>query len=576
MAVTKVTHAPSLEGQERIAAALEHIAQVEAAAAAGNAAPEFIDATFGALLDGTNTTNVFCAWWPLSAAGEQDRYRRLERFARMAAWAWRGKTYTVRGYSAETSGESRMEPLDDLAALGPAALATDTAPGGADWAEEDPMTWYVRANAVSRADGTADIKAIEGVDDAFDITGELAPVYTFALALWRREVRDASYITKSWRTTQAAGFRPYAGDVGLDGKKRALTWHATFGGSFNKEGKLTSGAGGKPAIDTSAYTGLTAARMWSQYEGLFTDCDVEWLLEMGQLRHQSKGNSGMLEGCTRYSYKYQVAAAEENVSRVLLTDAQEKTLIEGSTVAVGTSEGGTSLYNPAMRAIANNVRILSIASVTVDGTEYKAINLDMEPKTIPATAMISTLGWYHGSTEVVPGHKDGCRGSLTNGLYPLRVAGVEAVDGCHAIGLDPLYRLTAGTGSGRNTYEVFTCMDGSKQAKDITEDYKETGITFTDLPYGWSYVKEFVPNTLGIRFPLQLGGSSTSYYRAGFYGSSGVGVRNPWKFGYFEDGDPAGLAAGTGCNGTETSQYFGAPRLSGAAKTRGEWEGDKP
>lgn len=56
-----------------------------AAIAAGNASAEFIDASFGALLDGTNTTKVFWLWWPLSATGGASKYDRLCRFFAMMA-----------------------------------------------------------------------------------------------------------------------------------------------------------------------------------------------------------------------------------------------------------------------------------------------------------------------------------------------------------------------------------------------------------------------------------------------------------------------------------------------------------
>ena len=370
------THKDGKPLQERIAAALEKIAEAES----GNVA-QFMDQIFTAILDGANTTEVFRQWWPISDTSGETKYHRLERFANMLAAAWDGKVYTVRGYS-ESVGDPTMTPMDDLAGKSPAVLATDAAPGGEDWAEEDPMTWYVRANALSLADGTMNVLAVEGEED-FDITGETAPVYTFALALWKREVRDASYTTKSWRTTRAADFRPYAGDVAPDGKKRALTWHPTFGGALNSKGNLTSGAG-LPAVNfTSGTAGLTAARKWNAYEGLWCDCDTEWLLDMWQLRHFNKENSGMLEGCTTYNVQYQVAAAENGVARVLLTAVQAANLVVGSTVSVGdhSANSNRDRGQTDMRNLADKVRITSIAEVSVGGSTYTAINLDMGGKT---------------------------------------------------------------------------------------------------------------------------------------------------------------------------------------------------
>lgn len=145
------------------------------------------------------------AGWALST--EATKYQLLSRFADMLALAWKDKTYTVRKYNAEVSSDTAMTPLDDLAGKPAALLCTDADTTGADWHDEDPMFWYIRANALSLADGTTNVLAIEG-EAAFDITGETAPVYAFSLALWRKVWDDGQYRFKSWRTAAGGGFGP--------------------------------------------------------------------------------------------------------------------------------------------------------------------------------------------------------------------------------------------------------------------------------------------------------------------------------------------------------------------------------
>ena len=570
----KVTNIPSLEGQTRIAEAVERQNQLLAAIAAGNASAEFIDNCFMQLLDGTNTTSVFWAWWPLSDNGVDTRYRRLARFGRMLANAWSDKTYTLRGYSAEVSSDSQLTPMDDLAGRSPAVLATDTAPGGEDWAEEDPMTWYIRANALSLSDGTMDVIAVEG-EEGFDITGETAPVYSFALALWVKKSDDGSYELSSWRTTKAAGYAPYAGDVAPDNTKRVMTWHPSFGGGLTADGKLTSGAG-KACYNFAAATGgLTAARKWDTYEGLWCDCDTEWLKGMWKLRHFYKENSGILEGCTSYNHQYKVAMAETGVTRVLLTAAQAANLVVGSTVSIGDVTTNTNLDRGQayMHNLADKVRITSIASVTVDGTEYAAVNLDLGDGVtidVTATTYLSTMPWHRGSTEAVPGHKDGCIGSLTNGKYPARIAGVEVLDGAYATGLDPLYDVTANSDGGYD-YKVMECRDSVNLSGSITSNYKDTGIRLIGVTNAWHYIKAFVVNKLGIVIPRLLGGSSAGWYKSAFCGAGSAGVRCPWRFGYLGYGAVGGLACGNGSASPSNAYWYGSPRLSGSGKKRGEW-----
>lgn len=153
-----------------------------AAIAAGNASADFIDASFCALLDGTNTTKVFWLWWAVVATAGTSKYELLCRWFAMMAKAGYKLAYTLRFYLDTVSSDYTGTPLDDLAdGRSAAPLVTNAATNVTDWAEEDLFTWYIRANALSLADGTMNILALEG-EREFDITGETAPS---TASLWR-------------------------------------------------------------------------------------------------------------------------------------------------------------------------------------------------------------------------------------------------------------------------------------------------------------------------------------------------------------------------------------------------------
>ena len=559
---------PSYAQHERMAAALEAIALN-----GGQNSAEALDAACRQLLDGTNTTRVFWSWYPRAlAAGETDKYKLLSRFATAAAQAWNGKTYTLRSYDPSVSGITKMTPMDDLADKAAAQLCTENTEAVEDWADEDPMTWYIRANALSLEDGTMNITYFEG-EDGFDITGEDAPVYTFALALWIKEWNDGTYDYISFRTTRGSGYYPDAGDVDPKNKKRLITWHATFPGGLDSKGALTSGAGIKAYNFASATAGIQKARQKTIYEGLWNDCDTRWILRMWQLRHFDLENSNIAEGCTNYNYQYMAALPEENVKRVLLSASQAAGFIVGSTVSVGDmgAQSNKDRWNAWMRNLADLVKVSSIEKVTVNGTEYTAINLDISGTiTTTATTCISTMPWHSGATEALPGHKDGCTFSLTAGKTPLRVAGVEVLDGSYTIGLDPLYDTTANEAGGFD-YTVYQCRDSQKLSGSITADYEDTGIVYSGMPSGWNYVKAFIKSKLGVLFPKLIGGSSTTYFKSAFYGTASAGVRCPWRFAALGTGGGAGLAAGNGGNAPGNSAWSSRPRLCGAGKKRGEW-----
>ena len=568
----KVTHAPSLEGQLRAAEALEAQNRILAAIAAGNASSGFIDSTFAQLLDGTNTTAVFWSWWPLSDNGVDSRYRRLERFGIMLAKKWSDKTYTLRGYAAEVSSDTALTPLNDLAGRVPAALATDTDDGGEDWAEEDPMTWYIRANALSLDDGHMNILAVEG-EDGFDISGETAPVYRFSIALYKKQAEDGSYETKSYKTVPAPGYAPYERDISPDGTKRVLTWAPCFGGGLTKDGKLTSAVGKKPYISASAKQGLDAARKWEGgNDGLWNDGDSEWLLDTWQLRHFDKENSNKLEGCLRYNIQKKAALAESGVRRVLLATANAADLVVGSTVSVG-DPGSETNYDRGqsyMHSIAHLVRISSIANVTIDGTVYAAVNLELDGDIdTTGTTIISTMPWHSGSTEALPGHRDGSIGSLTNGKFPARISGVEVLNGAYAIGIDPLYNVTVNE-SGGFDYAVYVCRDSKNLSGSIADNHVDTGIRLTGVSSGWNWVKAFILNKHGILIPRLFGGNSSGWYKSAFYGANSAGVRVPWRWGSLNAGGSGGLAYESASSSPGTALWDGSPRLSGSGKKRGE------
>ena len=572
---------------------IEVITQLKRLADGEGADNTYLDTTFAALLDDTNTTRIFREWYKLTI-GTETRYSKLERFFKMCARN-NEQTHTVRFYSSVVSSESRGTPLDWLANKKAQSLATDAgvvenanswldAEGlsrkdGEDWATENRITWYVRANALSLDDGTMDVLAIEGVDADFDITGELAPVYSFQLSPWYKETNIGDYVYKSWRANPAAGYAPFNNNVDFDGNPRVLTWHASFGGVMTDDGtKLTSGAYRRPKNYTSSTAALTLARKWNANEAVGADANAKWALSEWQHRHFNKENSDIANGCLSYSMQNRVALTEADVMRVLVTKSQAASFIVGSNVIVGDNAAETAPdrgaavgYNISKHA----VKILSIETVTIDDTEYGALNLELdEPITTTATTWVSTMPWNTGETEKIAGnHLDGSPVSLTSAKYPLRVAGMEVLIGAYFIGIDVLYDVTANAAGGFD-YAVFECRDSAKIAGSITADYLDTGIRIEGLENTWYYVKEFANTNAPVLFPQTLGGSSTGYYKSAFCGAASAGIRSPWRFGGLNAGVAlGGLACGFGYLAPSASAWYGVPWLTGAEKKRGEWLG---
>lgn len=527
------------------------------------------------MLDGTNTQKIFKLWWPFAVTQSENKYSCLERFAAMLDTAWGDKTYTVRNIHESVSGDASGTPLDDLAdGRSAAPLVTDASTGVADWAENDPMTWYVRANAKSLADGTMEVLAVE-TEAAFDVTGETAPVYCFSPALAVKEWDDGSYLYTSWHMRAGDGYVPMAGDVAPDGTHRLLTWHPAFYGGKNSAGGMTSGAGLLPMPWTSANAALPLARKLTAYDGLWCDCDTQFALMAWRLRHWTLSNSGQLEGCTNYNYQYTLAAAETGVKRVLLAKAQGANLLVGSCVCLG--ERGSNTNNDRNQAynhdVFNIAKILSVETVTVNDTEYAAVNLDLASTIDTTTTMlVSTMPWPNGTTEALPGHSDGCIGNLTNGKYPYRIAGMEMQIGSYCEELDPLWRASL-VDDDHWHYDVYSCRDSEKLAGSITVNYQKVGEF--DLPnankWSWNFIRALNKMAAEAQIPTKFGGSTSTYVKAAFLSPGGAGVCAPWRFGSLNDGGACGLPCAHGGGGPGSSGRNGVPRLAGSGKKRGEW-----
>ena len=564
---------------EEIRDAIVHLGSVVANA-------EELDMMFQVLIDGTNTTKVFKQWWALAREQDtassdttvQNRYHTLERWFTLIGKAWEGKYYTLRGpdYRVNTTGDTTLTPMGDLAGKTAASCATETSANTAEWADEDPMTWYLRFNGLSLADGTMNVLAVEGVDETFDISGQSAPVYTGRLGLFRRWYTDDAYEYKTFTTQPETGFVPWAADVApVTNKHRPMSWQATFGGSMYGD-KLTSGSGydglnwnrnsNTTAINRSAATGIGDARKWNAYEGTYSDTDLDVILDLWQLRHFDLENSGILEGCTNYNLDYTVAVAESDVKSVVLTTAQGANILIGSFLDVGSAARG------GQRARGN---VLSVETVNIGGTDYSRVTLDVSANfSTQEGDHVSTLPWTPGSTEHLPGHKDGSLYNVTNGKTPARIAGVEIIDGGYAVGLDPLWNSDwDSTRTPKSIYTVYACRDSENQSSSTT-NYTSVG-TFTGPNSGWQYIKHIQIRTDGMIIPEDAGAAntgSTKWMKSAFCFSVSSGVRAPWRFCNLNNTGNAGLGGADGSLAPSSAAWYERPRLSGSGKKRGEWQ----
>ena len=114
------------------------------AAIAGQGSAPQLDATYAAMMDGTNTTKIFRSWWPLSAGDTITKYERLCRFGRMLAASASDRKYTLRYYKDTVSSSPVMMAWTTRSSSSPRNM--ETTAGGASFA---PRRWSLPALATA-------------------------------------------------------------------------------------------------------------------------------------------------------------------------------------------------------------------------------------------------------------------------------------------------------------------------------------------------------------------------------------------------------------------------------------------
>lgn len=390
------------------------------------------------------------------------------------------------------------------------------------------------------------VTAIDGITDNFVRDDPNIYVGVLQMAPWHFWVDDdnsAHNFTHGVTDTYSAAYTniaPVPESVRQDGTMRPWVVHGKYM-SKTVNGKMTSCAGLIPSCNTS-HNSLhnLSVKNGSQYSG-GTIVDLAWLILMAYVKYASMTLDGILQGCCNYNFQYPAAVSETGVKRVLLTTAQAANLAVGSGVLVGNYNGSKDRGNGDMQKITTSAgaKIVSIETVSVSGTDYAAVNLDVG-STFSTTAngadktgttYISTFHWPSGSCDGVLGN-DGSSGDCKNGKYPARLQGIEYMVGGYEVLADTILRLYEDGG----VYTTRPCVvsKSAQQSTNITSNYKEIVNSLFTQPTdseGWKYISHMY-FAAGTFFPRYYKASSSTGTRDGLYTQkNATGTREYLAFG---------------------------------------------
>jgi hypothetical protein len=371
--------------------------------------------------------------------------------------------------------------------------------------------------------------------------------------------------------------KPVPEAVKVDGTMRPWVCHGKYAGhidqslaSASQVFECRSGVTPTTGFVSHNTSQTYARRHGTQYSGM-CGCDHSWLVLMLYIKYASLTADALLQGCVNYyrtSASYVVAHAETGTTRLLVSASTAAQFITGSMLRFGSSYsyGDAASYDVSG---VDGAKLLSKETVTVDGVEYVALNTDAQAAFDTTTSTyITSWMWRTGSCDAVLGN-DGSPNSCTNGQNPAKLQGIEYMYGAYEVPSDTILSLY--TEDSEYWYEPCTVGRSAEQTTSLTSDYTASGITIAQPENSsWQYIKRMGFNG-GIMFPAEIGGSSSTYTRDGFYmNGATTGLRGWLLFGALDSGSgKAGLSACDGA-GLGTARWHICGRLSPNGN-RGEW-----
>lgn len=467
--------------------------------------------------------------------------------------------------------------------------STNTVKGQDDYLSI-PLFFPVDCNAYLDADGNPRITAIAdvyGEFKRFDPTKIVAVMQMTGFCKYSEDENSYSYQYTDVMPKDM--FYPLPEAVGLDNKVRPFVVHGKY--AFGDSWECCSGRKTRlwDVSHNSQRSGVHTA--WGERYCGRTTADDAFVKLMVMLKYASLTLDNIMAGCLNYNYQYAAAIEETNVERVILTTAQAATLLVGSSVIIGNPtafSSGTTLNidrgAAGMRAKASRVKITKIENVTINGTTYAAVYVDNGGVTFDTTAntittagdaptYISTIAWNTGACDDVLG-VDGSPTNNTSGKEPYKLQGIELGVGAYIVFGDVILQYFKQDTA--QALHVCVCRDASKIATSVTSDYRATSyaLVYDIASNSWQYIKKLGhdANLPEAMFPVEIGGSSSTYTRDGIYLLADSTSVYEWlSFGHLYNGvEGGGLSAVTGHDGLGVAYWniSGGLSLTG---NRGEY-----
>lgn len=422
---------------------------------------------------------------------------------------------------------------------GTAVPFTDTVIGSDPYMDTYRVFRWMRCNYYREADGTARLITIEGYSDYAE-TGSV-DVGTLLPTFWWAWDEYDDYWILSFSDSPREGLTPWKDAVRADGTILPYFIVSSYPSVLASDEKLRSQKG-KPANNQSYNNIITnyqkkGAGYWGSGSSINTLAYIYLIV-----KYQMKLEQNKFSTCCGFYSSVAVAKAETDTTRVLIP-ATDTIFSAGDGITVSTSADHHWLNG----SVVQWAEVLSTEIVTIDGTEYKALNLDVStPYTTTTELYVCSSACPSGQTDGVIGHYDGSIVSNTDSKHSIRIEGIELMNGLWFVLSDTVISFLSGY------WQIYVAQKGTPHTTNAHTGYKLIGES--DAFTSDSYVGN-------VSFDIETGamyhaekGNSNANGNGAYHWNGGTdvadGTLREWLgWGGLDNGRPScGLVAGRGWN----------------------------
>ena len=342
-----------------------------------------------------------------------------------------GKVFAIRHKKFAVDPSPVGEKLLDSVGLS-CTPSTDTVQGQDDFMQYLPFQWehcnYVR----DEDDGFARPIAIEGREN-YKNSGNVDVGCISATFWWKRVDTEEEYtIYLSDMPHPELALVPWYEAVKADGSVLPYYIGSAYSSVNGDDGLPRSLPGGVPLYQSHNGNIVSYQKKGKGYWG----CGDEYVTHgaiFSEIKYGTPNIQQYAQGCVGFSTQKKCAVAETATTRVLI-DKQDPFYV-GCCVSIGVaraSDGNTDRGLAEIHSIANRVKVKAIETVEIEGTNYCALELDVDaPIDVNTETYVSAMPCFTGETDAVIDHYDGSFMSYSNNNHTFRLHGREYLDGMY-------------------------------------------------------------------------------------------------------------------------------------------------